>query len=101
MNQLKIMLVDDNQRFMETAADYLSNHGELEIVGLACSGSEALRMVDELSPELVLMDLSMPEMNGLEATRHIKALPSPPKVVMLTMYEGAEYETLAQNAGAD
>jgi len=101
MCPLKILLVDDNRRFMEIAADYLSGHTGIEIVGLADSGRDALRMVDELFPDLVLMDLSMPEMNGLEAIRQIKARATPPRVVMLTMYDGPEFCALARKAGAD
>jgi DNA-binding NarL/FixJ family response regulator len=101
MSQLKLLLVDDNRRFMEIAADFLSSHPGIEIIGLAHSGLEALRLLENLSPDLVLMDISMPDMNGLEATRKIRARPFPPQVVILTMYEGAEFCALAQNAGAD
>jgi len=102
MSRLKVLLVDDNPEFLEVAADFLSQHPGMEIVGLARSGRQALQMAAELSPHLVIMDLSMPEMNGLEATRRIKTLPPPaPYVVILTLHEGAEFRSSAQGAGAD
>jgi DNA-binding NarL/FixJ family response regulator len=102
MSRLKVLLVDDNPEFLEVAADFLSQHPGMEIAGLAHSGQEALLMVSELSPHLVIMDLSMPEMNGLEATRRIKSLsPSKPHVVILTLHEGDEFRSSAQAAGAD
>jgi DNA-binding NarL/FixJ family response regulator len=101
MNQPKVLSVDDDQRFLEVAADFLSSHPEIEVAGFGHSGFEALQMVERLSPDLVLMDLSMPEMNGLEAVRRIKAKPRSPRVLMLTMYEAEDFCALAQEAGAD
>lgn len=101
MDQLRIVFVDDNRRFLETAAGSLAAYPEVEIVGMGFSGLDALRLSEVLLPDLILMDLSMPEMNGLEATRCIKARPLSPHIVMLTMYEGAEFSALAQQAGAD
>ena len=95
------MLVDDNLEFLETAAGFLSCHRGMEIVGRAASGKRALQMINEVAPDLVLMDLSMPEMNGLETTRRIKALPMAPQVIILTLYEAPEFYSSAQSAGAD
>ncbi len=101
MKRLKILLVDDNLEFLEVAAHFLADHPGLEIVGLAPSGRAALELVAELSPDLVIMDMSMPVMNGLAVTRAIKARSVPPLVVMLTLHEGAELAALARAAGAD
>lgn len=101
MKRLKILLVDDNREFLEVAAHFLTGHPGLEIVGLAQSGHAAMELVGALAPDLVIMDMSMPEMNGLVATRRIKARPQPPLVVVLTLYDGPEFAALARAAGAD
>ena len=65
------------------------------------SGDSAIRKVQELQPDLVFMDIFMPGMNGLEATRQIKRLSHPPRVVMLTVFDAAEYRRASADVGAD
>jgi DNA-binding NarL/FixJ family response regulator len=101
MNRLKLLLVDDNPDFLTVAANFLSQHSSIQVVGLTESGESALGMVRDQSPDLVLMDFSMPGMSGLEATRRLKLLIPPPQVIILTMHEGAEFSTSAHRAGAD
>jgi two-component system invasion response regulator UvrY len=84
---LRILLVDDNDRFLESAAQFLALEPRLEVVGRARSGREAIDFVRQVHPDLVLMDLAMPGMHGLEATRRIKAMPEPPAVVVLTLHD--------------
>ena len=101
-NPVRILLVDDNPTFL-TAAERLltSRPSSFAVVGRACSGEEALERVVALQPDLVLMDVAMPGLNGLEATRRIKAEPDPPRVIVLTLHDGAVYRDAARNAGAD
>jgi DNA-binding NarL/FixJ family response regulator len=101
MNPLRILLVDDSAEFLESAARLLMLHQELCIVGRAASGRAALEQVAVLKPDLVLIDLAMPGMNGLEATRQIKARPAAPRVVIMTLYDIAEYRAAARAATAD
>jgi len=101
MSNIRILLVDDNQDFLDAAVDFLAIDPEIEIVGCAHSGRRALEQVNQLHPDIVLMDLAMPEMDGVEATRSIKALPHAPRVVILTLYDDSEYRALARNAHAD
>jgi DNA-binding NarL/FixJ family response regulator len=101
MNGLKTLLVDDSPEFLEVAVDFLSQHSSVEVVGAARTGRQALELVGELSPDLVLMDFSMPEMNGLEATRSLKIMTVPPQVIMVTLHSSEELSSLARAAGAD
>jgi DNA-binding NarL/FixJ family response regulator len=101
MPPLRILLVDDSPTFLESAARFLAMDVRLEIVGRLLSGGEALEQVPRLCPDLVLMDLAMPGMNGLEATRQIKAQLSAPYVVILTLNDSSEYHAASLAVGAD
>jgi DNA-binding NarL/FixJ family response regulator len=97
----RVLLVDDNQDFLESAANFLASDPEIEIVGRASSGRCALEQVPVLKPDLVVMDLTMPEMNGLEATRRLKSQPDGPRVIILTLHDNPEYRAAAQEVQAD
>ena len=101
MRSLRVLLVDDSAEFLESAARLLALHQDLRIVGRVSSGRDALEQVAALQPDVVLMDLAMPGMDGLETTRQIKAQPAPPRVVIMTLYDVAEYRTAASAAAAD
>jgi DNA-binding NarL/FixJ family response regulator len=98
---VRVLLVDDSSEFLQSAARFLTIDPQVEIVGCALSVPEALQQVDRLHPDLVLMDLAMPGTNGLEATRRIKAELGAPRVIILTLYDFAEYRAEAQAACAD
>jgi DNA-binding NarL/FixJ family response regulator len=101
MATIRIVLADDNPRFLDAATNFLAIDPQLEIVGRAKSGREAVDQVAQLQPHLVIMDLAMPETNGFEATRQIKAQPDPPYVIILTLYDNPEYQAAAQRVEAD
>jgi two-component system nitrate/nitrite response regulator NarL len=101
LDQIKVLLVDDNREFLEALKEYFSSSMGFPVVSWAESGASAIRKVQELQPDLVFVDISMPGMNGLEATRHIKRLSNPPQVVMLTGFDDAEYRRASADAGAD
>lgn len=101
MPSIRILLVDDNPQFLQSAAEFLATDPTITVAGHALSGQEALEQVVALTPDLVLMDLAMPDMNGLEATRRIKTQRDAPHVVILTLYDNAEYRAAAEDVGAD
>jgi DNA-binding NarL/FixJ family response regulator len=98
---IRILLVDDSADFLESATRFLASKPGLAVVGQAISGADALAAVRSLRPDVVLMDVAMEGMNGLEATRQIKALDSPPKILLVSMYDSAELRALAETVGAD
>jgi DNA-binding NarL/FixJ family response regulator len=98
---LRIVLVDDSRMFLDAAIHALTVDPRIEVVGSALSGQEGVTLVSERQPDLVLMDIAMPGMNGMDATRRIKSQPNAPRVVVLTSYDIQRYRTAAQAAGAD
>lgn len=101
MSSIRTLLVDDSPQFLEAAMRFLSSDPHIEIVGSTLSGKEALEKVISLNPDLVLIDLAMPDMNGLETTRHIKSQPGAPQVIILTLYDNSEYRTASESVRAD
>lgn len=98
---MRVLVVDDNPQFASAATRFLSLVLDVQVVGQARTGREALDEVDRLHPDLVLMDVAMPDMDGLEATRRIKRTLAPPRIIVLTLHDGAEYRSAARRAGAD
>ena len=98
---INILIVDDNARFVEAVMEYLASFKQLRIIGSATNGLEAIERTKKLLPHLILMDIAMPHMNGLQATQAIKRLASAPRIFILTMHESSEYEHAAKIAGAD
>lgn len=100
MNPVRIILVDDNADFLVAAAAYLRARPEVQVVGTARSGVEALELAARLPVDLVLLDLNMRGVDGLKTTRQLKALPGP-KVIIVTLHDALDYRRLALAAGAD
>jgi len=98
---VRVLLVDDNIIYLRTVSALLSNKPEIEIVGCAVSGEEALEMVDVAQPDLILLDLKMPGMDGLEVTRRVKAEHDAIRIAIVTASCDGEYRAAAAEAGAD
>ena len=101
MSPIRVLLVDDSLEFLQAASHFLSSDPRIEVVGQFLYAGDALNHVQDLCPDLVLMDLAMPIINGLEATRRIKAQNRPPRVIILTMYDNKEYYSASKAAMAD
>jgi DNA-binding NarL/FixJ family response regulator len=97
---LRVLLVDDDPLVRAGLRVILSSADDLEVVGEAADGAAAIAAAAAHRPEIVLMDIRMPEMNGITATERISALPAPPKVIVLTTFHLDEYVFGALRAGA-
>jgi DNA-binding NarL/FixJ family response regulator len=101
MTRVRILLVDDVPEFIASAADFLSRDPRVEVVGQAHDGDEGVRMASALAPDIVLMDLVMPVMNGLAATLRIKVAPTSPRVFIISMFDDPGIRRTTKAAGAD
>ena len=101
MNKITVLLVDDHEGFINAAIRHLRKLDWLEVVGRAGNGLEAIERSETLRPDVVLMDLAMPEMGGLQATRLIKAQDNPPFIVIASHFDDGEHREHALRAGAD
>ena len=99
--KIKIVLAEDHTILREGLRALLSSNPKFEIVGEAQDGREAVRCVEKLGPDLLLMDLSMPRMSGMEAIREIKKRYPQSKVIALTVHKTEEYLHTTLQAGAD
>lgn len=98
--RIRLLLADDRPTSRRGLRAVLGARQEIEIVGEATNGQQAVRLVEELQPDVVLMDVSMPVLDGLEATRLVKSRWPDVKVVILTMYGLRRDDALAAGASA-
>lgn len=97
---IRLLLVDDQALFREGLQTLLSVHDDLQVVGEAANGQEAIEAVEALSPDVVLMDLRMPVLNGVAATRHITESSPGCRVIVLTTFDDDDYVFDGLRAGA-
>jgi len=95
----KILIVEDNQRARHALKALVSQQAGIQVMAEASNGQEAIRKIKKQIPDIVIMDVQMPVMDGLEATKVIKSKWSQIKIIILTMYP--DYRTDAMKAGAD
>jgi len=98
--RIRVILVDDDALVRSGLAMILGGAPDIDIVGQAGDGRDGVRATREHHPDVVLMDIRMPLMDGLEATEHIQSWASPPKVIVLTTFDADDYVARALGAGA-
>jgi len=96
----KVLIVDDHSFIRRGVQTILNPFPEWEFCGEADNGNDAIRMAGELKPEIIIMDVSMPGLNGIEATRAIRKTQPDVKIVLLTLHESADLVRNAFRAGA-
>ena len=100
MQKIRVLVVDDHTIVRDGICALLALAGDMEVVGEATNGNEALKMVKEVTPDVVLMDIAMPIMGGLEATRRMRKESPATKVLVLTQYDDKEYVFPVIESGA-
>lgn len=100
---IRVLVADDNVEFGEIVCDYLSNYDDLEVVGRAEDGLEAIKLIDELNPNIVILDIIMPHMDGLAVLEHYYKAPSAtkPKFIILSAVGQDKITQQAVNLGAE
>jgi DNA-binding NarL/FixJ family response regulator len=99
-NEVTLLLVDDHPLLRHGLRDVIGRNPRFKIVGEASDGAEALKQMAALKPQMVILDIDMPRLNGLETIKAIRELPFPVKVVILTMYAEEDMFNAAMDLGA-
>ena len=94
----RVLLVDDHTLFREGIRALLSTESDMEVVGEAADGKQAIELAEKLSPDVIVMDLVMPGMSGMQAARHLHEKRPDIKILILSMYDDDEY---VQTSGHD
>jgi len=100
MERISIMIADDHVVVREGTRELLERENDLDVVGEAGDGEEAVRKATELKPDVAIIDIAMPKLNGIEATKQIKALSPATAVLILTAYDNDQYIFALLEAGA-
>jgi len=100
MSKIKVIIADDHALFREGTRNLIEQESDLEVIGEACDGEEAVELVKRLKPHVALIDIAMPKLNGIEATRQIKAQCPATASLILTAYDDDHYVFTLLEAGA-
>jgi CheY-like chemotaxis protein len=98
---VRTLIADDSPWMLKTLSQILTLEGIFTLVASATDGSQAVRYASTIEPELILMDVQMPHVNGIEATRYIKRFRNPPLVIIVTSDDTSDSRELAKAVGAD
>lgn len=97
---IKILLVDDNLTFLTAVKKFLAMLPDAQVIAEAHDGRQALAQAAQWRPDLVLLDIMMPGLNGLEVAKLMQAWPDAPHIVFLSMHDNASYRSVAHELGA-
>lgn len=97
---VRVLVVDDQQTYRDAAQFVIEMSDGFEVAGTAASGEESLGLTEQLSPDLVLMDINLPGISGLEATRRILSTHPETEVIVFSTHSAADYASRARDAGA-
>jgi DNA-binding NarL/FixJ family response regulator len=100
MAPTRVVLADDNQSFRGTLKAILSLQPDIEIIGEAVTGREAIRQVAKLRPDVLVLDIRLPDMDGLEVLRQLREAGDQTRVVVLSLWDNIEYRRTAAEQGA-
>ncbi|MFQ6122878.1 MAG: response regulator [Dehalococcoidales bacterium] len=100
MDKIRVIIADDHVLFREGTRNLIEQEQDIEVVGEASDGEEAVKLVTQLQPDVALIDIAMPKVNGIEATQQIKARHSATAVLVLTAYDNDQYILSLLEAGA-
>lgn len=100
MKKITILIAEDHVVVRESIRQFLEREAKLEVVGEASDGEEAVQMASQLKPDVIIMDISMPKLNGIEATKQIKAQQPSATILILTAYDYEQYIFPLLEAGA-
>ena len=100
MPRTRILVADDFEPWRSFVRQVLARCKSFEVIGEATSGAEAVQKAEELQPDLILLDISMPELNGIEAARRIRAVVPESRILFLTLIRSSDIAREALNAGA-
>lgn len=100
MSKIRVMIVDDHALVREGIAAFLKMSADIDVIGEASDGMEAIEKVKKLNPDIILMDIAMPKLGGIEALIEVKKINPKVKVLVLTQYEDKEYIKRFLKAGA-
>ncbi len=102
MSRIDVVLADDNREFVSLLEEYINNQGDMHVVGLAYNGNDVLKILEERVPDVIILDIIMPHLDGLAVLEHMQAmrLSPQPKIIMLTAFGQEEITKKAVELGA-
>jgi DNA-binding NarL/FixJ family response regulator len=100
VSAVSVLIVDDHESFRRVAKSVVEATEGFVVVGTAATGEESVEAAERLRPDLVLMDLNLPGIDGIEATRRLRALSPSPVVVLLSTYDECDFDSPAAHTGA-